>query len=140
MKDLYATIDGKRIELRKFDAQVAEGLTSGSNAGEILYELKQEYWSGADNNLPKGIQAIYVSGSKPQIPISPGSEIAVAGELAMFRTDNGQQKAYRNLLVISGSNDWFYGEEFKGFTDHHYSGSHPTGSIWGKKHPKWPET
>lgn len=140
MKDLYATIDGERVELRKFDAQIAKAIKSGSEAGEIVFEVKPEYWSGAANNLPKGVQAVYVSGSKPPISISPRNDIAVAGEIAIFRTEKGQQKAYRNLLVISGSNDFFYGEEFKDFPEHYYSGSHPTGSIWEKHHPKWPST
>ena len=50
---------------------------------------------------------------------------------------DGQPKSYRYLLVQSGSNNWYYGEEFKKFTEHYYSGSHPTGSIWDKPHPKW---
>ena len=140
MKDLYITIDGARIDLRRLDDNIANAIKSELDENKVVFEVTPNVWSGSANNLPKGIQAIYVSGSQNPIPITPGSEIAVAGELGFFRNDRGQDKAYRNLLVQSGSNDWFYGKEFKDFQGHHYGGSHPTGSIWQKIHPNWPKT
>lgn len=140
MKDLYIVIDGEPIGLREFDNQIAQSIKADMDAGRVVFAVDQSVWSGAANNLPNGIQAVYVSGSYPSIPVKQDSEIAVAGEVALFRVENGQQKAYRNLLVASGDNRWFYGSEFKDFPDHYYTGPHPTGSIWKKIHPDWPTT
>ena len=140
MKDLYITIDGDRIDLRRLDGKIAGVIKNELDAGKVVFEVAAHFWSGSANNLPNGIQAMYVSGSQSPIRITPGSEIAVAGEVGFFRIDRGQQKVYRNLLVQSGSNCWFFGKEFKDFQGHYYSGSHPTGSIWEKIHPNWPNT
>lgn len=140
MKDLYVKIGEQRIGLREFDGQIQASIKQGMEAGSVVFELNQSAWSGSESNLPQGVQGVYVSGSYPSIPVKAGSPIAVAGEVAFFRTDEGQQKAYRNLLVVSGSSQWFFGSEFKDFPEHYYSGSHPTGSIWQKMHPNWPKT
>src|SRR5439155_19504668 len=102
MKDLYIVIDGEPIGLREFDNQIAQSIKADMDAGRVVFEVSQSAWAGAANNLPNGIQAVYVSGSHPKVPIKQDSEIAVAGEVALFRVENGQQKAYRNLLVVSG--------------------------------------
>lgn len=139
MEKLYTTIDGEPVSLRELDPTITSAIKADVDRGSVVFELKQAYWSGAANNLPNGTTAVYVSGSHPPIPTKTGSEIKYAGELAVFRTDDGQEKAYRYLLVESG-NKWFYGSEFKKFPDHYYSGSYPTGSIWQRLHPNRPTT
>lgn len=138
MDKLYITIDGEPVKLNPFDGRIAAAIKSDVEAGKVVFELKETYWSGSATRLPNNTKAVYVSGSQPNLPVSGCSGVAVAGEVAVFREQDGQQKAYRYLLAVSGSNEWFYGEEFKKFPDHYYSGSHPTGSIWQKIHPKWP--
>ncbi len=138
MDKLYITIDGDAVKLNPFDSKINSAIQSDIEAGCVVFELKSSYWSGTTTNLPNNTNAVYISGSQPNIPVPGYSGIAVAGQVAVFREQNGQPKSYRYLLVQSGSKDWFYGEEFKNFPKHYYSGSHPTGSIWEKPHPKWP--
>jgi hypothetical protein len=138
MDKLYITIDGDPVKLNPFDGKIAAAIKADMDAGSVLFELKSCYWSGSATNLPDNTQAVYVSGSHPNVPISGYSGVEAAGQVAVFREQNGQQKSYRYLLVESGSGNFFYGEEFKKFPDHYYTGSHPTGSIWKKQHPKWP--
>jgi len=132
----YITIRGKPIKLNVFDAKIEAAIESDIDAGNILFELKRPYWSGA-TNLPNNVKAIYVSGSHPNVPVPGYDGLAVAGEVAVFREQGGQQKAYRYLLVQSGSGNFYYADQFKKFPDHYYSGSHPTGSIWHRPHPPW---
>jgi hypothetical protein len=89
MEKLFIVIDGEPLKLTPFDAKIGSAIQSDIESGRVVFELKPAHWSGSANNLPKGIQAVFISGSKPQIPIAPGSEVAVAGEVAMFRNDNG---------------------------------------------------
>jgi hypothetical protein len=136
MKDLYVSLDGRRIELRKLDLKMGAEIWRGVTGNESVFEVKPEVWSAADNNLPAGIQAVYVSGAERTTPLNAQGSIQVVGELAQFRTDQaGQQKCYRSLLVGSGDNTLYYGSEFKNFPEHYYSGEHPTGDIWGRMHP-----
>lgn len=137
MEKLYITIEGEPVKLNPFDAKIAAAIKSDIEAGNVVFELKSSYWSGSATNLPDNAKAVYISGSQPNIPVPGYSGVALAGQVAVFREQNGQPKSYRYLLVQSGSNNWYYGEEFKKFTEHYYSGSHPTGSIWDKPHPKW---
>lgn len=130
MKDLYIVLNGEQIGLRKFDDIIGQSIDSGKAAGHTVFEVDKNIWSAANNNLPDGVKAVYVSGLNPPEPIKPESEIKVAGAVGLFREDQGQQKAYRNLLIQSGDSAWFYGNEFKNFPDHYYTGTHPTGSIW----------
>ena len=137
MSKLYTTIDGEPVKLTRFDNKIESALQVDIEAGRIIFELEQTYWSGSATNLADGTTAVFISGSYPQIPVKPGSDIKYGGEMGVFRTDQGQDKSYRYLLVQSGS-QWFYGEEFKDFPEHYYSGSYPTGSIWERIHPKRP--
>ena len=137
MDKLYTIIDGEPVKLTRFDNKIGSAIHADMEAGRVVFELKPAYWSGSANNLPYGTTAVFISGSYPQMPVKPGSDIKYAGEVGVFRTDQGQEKSYRYLLVESGS-QWFYGEEFKNFPEHYYSGSYPTGSIWEKIHPKRP--
>lgn len=138
MEKLYTTIDGEPVKLARFDSKIGDAIKADMDAGRVVFEVGSSYWSGSATNLPKGTTAVYVSGSYPQISVGPSNAIQYAGEVAVFRNDRGQDKSYRYLLVQSGANDWFYGEEFKKFPEHYYSGSYPTGSIWEKIHPKRP--
>jgi hypothetical protein len=138
MPKLYLTIDGVPVKLAPLDPKIEAAIQSDITAGKVLFELKPEFWSGAANNLPNNTQAVYVSGSHPSVAIPNYGDIAAAGQLGVFREQEGQQKSYRFMLVESGSK-LFYGEEFKNYPDHYYSGNHPTGSIWEKMHPRWPK-
>lgn len=126
------------MKLTPFDPKIEAAIQSDITAGKVLFELKPEFWSGAATNLPDNTQAVYISGSQPSVPIPKYGGIAAAGEMGVFRVQDGQQKSYRFMLVQSGSS-LFYGEEFKNYPDHYYSGAHPTGSIWEKIHPRWPK-
>ena len=140
MDKLYITIDGDPVKLNPFDAKITDAIQADIDAGKVVFELKPQYWSGSANNLPNNTQAVYISGSQPEIPVPGYSGVSLAGQGAVFREQAGQQKSYRYLLVKDANNDLYYGEEFKTFPEHYYSGSHPTGSIWQKPHPKWPKS
>jgi hypothetical protein len=139
MPKLYIIIDGVPVKLKAFDPKIEAAIQSEIAAGNVLFELKPEFWSGAATNLPDNTQAVYVSGSQPIVPLSKYEGIATVGEMGVFREQEGQQKSYRFMLVKSGSS-LFYGEEFKSYPDHYYCGTHPTGSIWSKLHPRWPKS
>ncbi len=138
MDKLYITIDGDPVKLIPFDAKVASAIQADIDAGGIVFELNSSYWSGSATNLPNNTNAVYISGSQPSIPVPGYSGVAIAGEVAVFREQNGQPKAYRYLLARTDNNEWYYGEEFKKFPEHYFTGSYPTGSIWGEQHPNWP--
>jgi hypothetical protein len=136
MKDLYINLDGRRIELRKADFGVSAEIYKGMTGGQSVFEVKDEIWRAASFNLPNGIDGVYVSGYQKGVAVNAAGSIRIVGELAAFRTDlAGQQKSYRTLLVSTGNNSIFYGEEFKDYPQHYYVGAHPTGEIWGKLHP-----
>ncbi|MDI1337497.1 MAG: hypothetical protein PSU94_15045 [Lacunisphaera sp.] len=136
MKDLYINLDGRRIELRKADFGVSTEIYKGMIGGQSVFEVKDEVWRAANFSLPKGISGVYVSGYRDGVALTAAGTIKIVGELAAFRTDlAGQQKSYRTLLVSTGDNALFYGEEYKDYPQHYYSGAHPTGDIWGKIHP-----
>lgn len=137
MSKLYTTIDGEPVKLTRLDQRIESAIQEDTRAGRVIFELNQSYWSGSATNLANGTTAVFISGSYPQIPVKADSEIKYAGEMSVFRKDQGQSKSYRYLLVQSGS-QWFYGEEFKDFPEHYYSGFYPTGSIWERIHPKRP--
>jgi hypothetical protein len=136
MKDLYINLDGRRIELRKVDFGLSTEVYKGMTDGQSVFEVKEEVWRAANFNLPKGIDGVYVSGYQNGVALNAAGSIKIVGELAAFRTDlAGQQKSYRTLLVSTGAYSLFYGEEYKDYPQHYYSGAHPTGEIWSKIHP-----
>lgn len=138
MDKLYITINGSPVKLSRIDQGIEAAIQSDIAAGGVVFELKSEYWSVATGGLPENPKAVYISGSHPSVPIVSYPDVTAFGQMAVFREQEGQQKSYRFLLVESG-NELFYGQEFKKFPEHYYSGSHPTGSIWTKNHPQWPK-
>ena len=99
MEKLYITIEGEPVKLNPFDAKIAAAIKSDIEAGSVVFELKSSYWSGSATNLPDNAKAVYISGSQPNIPVPGYSGVALAGQVAVFREQNGQPKS---ISVFAG--------------------------------------
>lgn len=138
MKDLYLPINQYVLRLKELPEETAQAICSGSQEGEVFFEVKQEAWANAVTRLPNGMKAMYVSQSVPPRPVV--GDIAIGGELLYSREAAGVIRNYRNIYVISCSRKVYVGDQFTRFQGHHVpSGSAlPTASIYTTLHPRLP--